>query len=291
MSRLGEFYRSIARYCDRYGVSRRDRLRLLAHYPFFKLLWLSRYGSESSKRIANPLCRLFARYELAHRAHPPTGRAGELRIAFRDADMASFQEIFWGEAYRPLLDLARIGSLVDLGGNTGMASLFFLLQSPRLERLLIVEPNPDLIPVIRSNLRSFLDDPTVRIDLESYCVSDGATEWVEFSKSDDHRLSGIDAPRGVKTRVPNTRLSTLLDRHALEGADLLKMDIEGAEHAIIAAEPEVFSRFRSLCAEIHGPPSMRESFLDRLAHAGFTDLVRLPGGPVCETVFARRVSG
>jgi hypothetical protein len=57
------------------------------------------------------------------------------------------------------------------------------------------------------------------------------------------------------------------------------MDIEGAEHEVMAAEPESFAAFRYVLAEIHGSRAARDHFSERLAELGF-EVLREPGEEV-----------
>jgi hypothetical protein len=64
-------------------------------------------------------------------------------------------------------------------------------------------------------------------------------------------------------------LSTLLHRQGWDCADLLKIDIEGAEHEVLLSTPDdVLRRFSSIALEYH-PNRRKAPLFGRLRDVGF----------------------
>jgi len=275
------FIRSIEDFSLAYNLGIIAKIKLILHYPLFKLLWLESYGNESSRAISRRLLPLFNGYAIHLRVAAKDGTDGQIRVPFAANDYASFAEVIMAEAYRD--DYQNVETVVDLGANTGMASLWFLLRLPRLKKLVAVEPNPRLGSVIRKNVESYARG---RFTLEEGCVSDSDQPFANLQLLDDnHRHTRIGFSDHGDVR--NMRLAELLDRHGLPTVDLLKMDIEGSEYALLN-DAKSLRRCSRIVAEIHGVPEDRGKFVAALGQIGFS--VCRPGavGGPCEMITATR---
>jgi FkbM family methyltransferase len=174
-----------------------------------------------------------------------------------------------------------------------MAALYFLARAP-LQKLILVEANPALSESVRALFQA-RDLGPVEAKIENVIVTGMNREVLDFYVARDHRLSGLEPPRTdvtsfTKTKMPGIPLRDLLDRHTLPTADLLKMDIEGGEFDILDHDPQVFLRFRYICAEIHGGPESRDPFARRLGALGFKILNRQSSVYYpCEMLYAERI--
>jgi FkbM family methyltransferase len=223
-------------YSERFGLSARDRRRLLLSYPLIRVAARGRQGP--AREIPHTIMGTFP-----------------AALPLAPHDFSSFAEIFFQDEYR--LD-TEIRSFVDLGANIGMASLYFCTKGAT--RGIAVEANPTLI----SQLQGRLANCPVAIENAAVTGRDDPAGAC-FGVASNHRLSAI-ATDGV--RVPAVCLETLLDRHGIEHADLLKMDIEGAEFDVLATGRDALRRFDRLFVEIHG--DRREEFKHGLRDCGFT---------------------
>ena len=173
-----------------------------------------------------------------------------------------------------------------------MAALYFLTRAP-LQTLLLVEANPALSESVRALFRGRELGP-VEVKIENAIVTGKKREELDFYVAGDHRLSTLEPPRNdltgfTKIKLPSTPLRDLLDRNDLPTVDLLKMDIEGGEFEILEQDPEVFLRFRYVCAEIHGEQQSRDAFANRLGALNFKILNRISGSHPCEMLYAERI--
>lgn len=122
------YFKSLNRYCERYKVKNIDRLLLYSHYPLFKIFWQSEYGKKVVKKIARQLYPLFRNYRISHRLKLTNGVEIKVPLSFESGAMASYLEVFWGNSYSTPFEMESIKTVVDLGANTGMASLYFLIE-------------------------------------------------------------------------------------------------------------------------------------------------------------------
>jgi FkbM family methyltransferase len=150
--------------------------------------------------------------------------------------------------------LAPGGCFVDLGANEG----YFTVQAARLTgpggTVLAVEPQDRLIPVIRENLRL---NGIANVSIAHAAVSDrrGVTAlWlapdVNSGSSSFYRQTKYPVPT---QKVETILLSALLAREGIGYVDLMKMDIEGAEHEAILGSSSLFENHRigALALEAH----------------------------------------
>lgn len=155
-------------------------------------------------------------------------------------------------AFRSLLAPGR--TCVDIGANEGWFSVLAAGLTGEADRVVAVEPQARLQPVLAAN---FALNGLDRIRLEAAAVSDRKGEASFFLAPDTNTgasaLSCCTRYRLPSQRVRTCTLAELLDKHNLDKVDLLKMDIEGHEHEAILGSPEVFTRgrVRHLALEVH----------------------------------------
>jgi FkbM family methyltransferase len=150
-------------------------------------------------------------------------------------------------------------TIVDLGAHVGLATLRLLAKRPGAKAI-AVEADPVLIPRLRENLAGLPVEivhaaigPDVgerdfyRSDISSWGNSLEKQEWFQ------------DA-----VKVPTTTLDALLDAQGIEAVDLLKVDIEGAEWELFAADPQ--ARAKAIVGEVHARKGRApHELVDRLA--------------------------
>lgn len=274
--------------CARYNVSARDRRRVLVRYPLFKLAWLAQYaGSPRVRALARRAMQPFARTQFTYEVTGPSGRRIAVPLRFDEFDLASYREVFFGGEYEADVDLSGALVYVDLGANTGMAALHFLARAP-LEKVLLIEANAELIPRLTETVRP----RGIDVAVENVAVGAGDAQTVRFTVADNHRHSNARAPGslpGREVEVRAVRLRALMEQHGIARADIVKMDIEGSEHALLAEDPDLFTTFGVLFAEVHGDQEQRDHFIERLQSLGFSIHSHNPFPELgCESVVATR---
>jgi len=270
-------------YCRTYRVDASDRRRMLARYPLFKLAWLAESGSPSARRAAEAALSPLRRFGFTQHIPAADDTPMTLRVTFARDDLASFREVFFGGEYTSPFDLSSARTYVDLGANTGMAAYHFAATC-RLDTVLLVEANPSLAEELRSKFP--------RAAVEHVCVvGDPPPGGVAFTIGSNprHGSARADAGPGHTVVVPGIRLGELLDRHGLDHVDVLKMDIEGSEHEVLARDGAALARARRLFVEVHGDTRACGEFVRGIEHLGFSVAVRRARPEFgCETFAAER---
>lgn len=149
------------------------------------------------------------------------------------------------------------GIFVDVGANWGYFSLIAATRVGPGGRVVALEPDPRLLPLLRANLVHNGLTQVTALGVAA-AAHHAEVEMLGFDWRDGN--SGLtrialpgDTSSGPRFTVPGDTLARILDRLRVESVDLLKMDIEGAElFALEGLRPVLIpSRIRKLLIEIH----------------------------------------
>jgi FkbM family methyltransferase len=158
-------------------------------------------------------------------------------------DMITVTEIFCREDYRAGPDLRVV---VDIGSNIGISALYFLTRNHRA-RCYLYEPVPRNVGRLVGNLAGHEE----RYVVEEVAVADRAGR-VAFGVEPTGRYGGIGAATAEQIEVACREVNDVLEQVlAREGSiDILKVDAEGSEVAIVAAiRGEHLERIRTIYFE------------------------------------------
>jgi FkbM family methyltransferase len=143
---------------------------------------------------------------------------------------------------------------VDVGANEG----YFTVQGAQLTspggRVIAVEPQKRLIPIIVENLH--LND-LKNVDIVCAAISNETGAGVmHLAPNTNSGSSGLY--RTTKYVVPKQKiklltLANVLEQHAIDYVDLVKMDIEGFEYEAILGSPRLFEKkcIKAMALELH----------------------------------------
>lgn len=165
-------------------------------------------------------------------------------FAFRGSDLSALKEVLIDREYDFLADFLKTREnplILDAGAHIGTFALWALGQNPRA-RVLSVEADPATFAILSRN----------RAGHETWqCVNRAAwknEDMISFSDAGDsmsHRVS-----ESGSVAVQGATLPALLEK--LGGrADLLKVDIEGAEENFLGAFPDALQKVDALVVELH----------------------------------------
>lgn len=198
------------------------------------------------------------------------GRIRMMDLDLRYSDLASFcpqwHDIFVCGAleFRPTSHVPRI---LDCGANVGLASLFFKRRFPHA-RVTAYEADPALVELLRANLAGN-GAADVEIIHAALWTSTGEITF-RCEGSDSGMIESLPgAVPGMSRSVPSLRLRDVLRS---ERIDLLKLDIEGAEDAVLEDCEPALDRVRAIVMDLHEfDPAIRQAprVLERLTRLGF----------------------
>lgn len=139
--------------------------------------------------------------------------------------------------------------LVDAGANIGLTALVMAAAAPRHKRLLAVEADARNTPLLRANLAA---NGFPRAEVFEIALGAAAGQ-IPFRVALRNRATGQLLPRRdrssprsgeVHVRVPVRTLDRLLTQRRCDRLDLLKLDVEGSEPAVLQGAGEWLARHR-----------------------------------------------
>jgi FkbM family methyltransferase len=199
------------------------------------------------------------------RALPITLRSRSgLRIGCRLDEASPFVEIFVRDEYDvPGLDWSAIRTVVDVGANVGMATMWMAQRAPQAH-FVAIEPAPATADRLAANVdRNGLSD---RVDIVVAGVSAerGRGSMVFEGGFTSHAFVEPGAAGDVELET----LADILDRTGEPTVDLLKIDCEGGEYDVLRGP--VLQRVGAIVGEYHVVEGHHPSDLvETLTDAGF----------------------
>ncbi len=147
-----------------------------------------------------------------------------------------------------------LDTIVDLGGNTGLAAAYFTARY-RPRRLVTVEPIAESRTVLRHN---------------------AALSGMPWS-IEDCAVAGQAGELEFAVTVAAITVEQLLDRHRIDHVDLLEVDVEGSEVDIFAAPQPWMNRVDRIVLEVHDKYIDGDIVRTTMKQAGFRRIApRLP---------------
>ena len=184
------------------------------------------------------------------------------RFSLREvgSDPSLFQELFVTEVYREVSDHVQdCRTIVDLGANIGLASLYFADQYPSA-RIVALEPFPDNYLMLQHNLKQLIRQGRAKTVQAAISHSEGE---IRMGMPEGSEFSQAAISRGGAVPVQGITMEKLIAQQSLEQIDLLKVDIEGSEIDLFQGPSEWLARVRAIAIEFHGG-SREESGFDAL---------------------------
>ena len=176
-------------------------------------------------------------------------------------DVWTFKHTFLSRFHLPPVALREHATILDLGSNVGYTVAHLAHVFPTA-RVIGVEMDAANFDLARRNTAAFGD----RVCLVHAAVWTHDGE-VPYAGEEDDAFT-VNGATGTR-RAPSVRIDTVLHTHGIDRVDYLKMDIEGAEAAVVAEPARWLDRVHSLKIEVH-PPATIDSMRDVLERRGFS---------------------
>ena len=178
--------------------------------------------------------------------------------------------------------LPRSGLLFDVGANVGLVTFQVAHRRPDV-RIVAFEPNPPAVQAWQRNHRLSMSP---QVSLEPTAVSD-SPGVVDVSAPSHDLGAGALATGGAGTSVAAITLDAYCTEAGIARIDVLKVDVEGAEPAVLAGARELLTggAIRSLIVEfndgyIEHRGSTRDSMVRWLREHGMVPDGPLDGGDI-----------
>lgn len=235
--------------------------------------WIAAYLLD--RRGPRALRRLFegpAHREAALRLH---GLSGPLHLTADTGGLATYYEIVCQRIYAPnrTFEPGAGDTVIDVGANIGVFSLWAASRIGPHGRLVAVEPHPLSYRHLERNLAAFAP---AALALQTACGASTGELDLHFVPGRLSVSSFEPRPDRVgHVRVPVRRLDEIADQAGVDRIDLLKIDVEGAEQLVLEGAGEMLSRVARLVIEIEAES---QPWLERrLAEFGLHPVARRRG--------------
>jgi FkbM family methyltransferase len=190
-------------------------------------------------------------------------------------DIYTFNEVFAEEVYGLIRRrLPDIRTVIDLGANIGLSSIYFLAHYPAA-RALAVEPDPQNYILLTENLASYVTQKRATVVQGALWASDGPVIFERPSAPGHVNQGAVVGPVAGDASdrqfvVPGWTMPTLMTRAGFDRVDLLKVDIEGGEEHLFTGDASWLDRVGCLAVEFHNETRQKSRFDDRVREFGFT---------------------
>jgi FkbM family methyltransferase len=180
----------------------------------------------------------------------------------------TYRDLFENELYRFTSD-KESPLIIDCGSNIGLSIIYYKQLYPKA-KIIAYEPDGSNFQVLKTNVESnnFTD---IELNEAAVWISNGEITFQSSKSEASHIAEG-----GTGThKVRSVRLNDLL--RTVAEVDFLKVDIEGAEWAVIKDCAENLHKINNLFLEYHGKVEDTEKLTDllQLVHQkGFKVYVR-----------------
>ncbi|MBX9693393.1 MAG: FkbM family methyltransferase [Cyanobacteria bacterium] len=165
-----------------------------------------------------------------------------LTYRLNDGDLQSIREVWLDEAYR-LPFKTKYEVLVDLGTNIGLTSLW-LSKRYGFSTIVAVEPDSSNAKLARINFEK--NNVQAEVIEAAIGPTDGS---VLFQESESSNLGRVSTDSGKAVRCLS--MKTLLVDSGVSNVDVLKMDIEGGEEALLRGDISWANQVKAIIAEFH----------------------------------------
>jgi FkbM family methyltransferase len=182
------------------------------------------------------------------------------------SDWWIFLEIFVFEIYQRVQnDIQRANVIIDVGANVGFFALYATSINSKAE-IHAFEPLPDNLAQAEKNFRISM---ARHVRAHPCAVSDKTGVAVLYFTPGDDSGCSLNQPKSQSCPVNTVGVNDLFKTCGITNCDLLKMDCEGSELAILsAAEPDLLAKIRAIIMEYHNPAEV-DTLTTILSHAGF----------------------
>jgi FkbM family methyltransferase len=194
-----------------------------------------------------------------------------ITIRQNSGDVMTVSEIFLSNCYVRHLTVPPNPVVIDVGGFIGDFALY-AVRRLNARRVIVCEPSPRNWRILLKNIAN--NGYGDRIEPVNMAVTEGGNVMMNIDAPDESQCMVSAYATGQSlTSVAGISLSELLKEHRVDTVDLLKIDCEGGEFAILESTPsDVYSCIRNIVFEYHqveGLWSKLESVKQRLRQEGY----------------------
>lgn len=161
--------------------------------------------------------------------------------------LSGLNEIFVDEIYKVGENSSRPLVVIDCGANIGLSAMYFANSCNA--KVYAYEADPTIARVLKRNVLNNCREDEVEVNNAAVWIDDkGVIFDVEGAYSGQIQMHGHDLVK-ESVRVPSVRLRDLISD--IDGANFLKLDIEGAENEALLDCDGVLGKLDYIFIEYH----------------------------------------
>lgn len=185
------------------------------------------------------------------------------RIVLREAttDFWTWHEVLIDQVYACVVEhIPSCKTIIDLGANIGLSTLYFAHAYPEA-KLFSVEAEASNFSLLKKNLAELIRAKRCDAILAAAWNRDGVV-FQTLSIPQKHDRNQYGERRDSSRSVDAVSMQTVLDRSGFDQVDLLKVDIEGGETALLQGDTSWLQRVKAIAIEFHGNSRAETRFDD-----------------------------
>lgn len=228
-----------------------------------KIVW---YGGLKPSLSSRGIVTVTPAKHYAIRIRPEAGEPFTLTLSDNQMDIFTLLEIFGSGLLNPLNYCSTQPKVVyDLGANIGISTAYFCSILPNAQ-VYGFEPEPGNLAAAEMNLGSF---PGARVLGKAVADSPGTMQFNWGTDTRGGRLSTAMGPRDqASIQVEVASLTSLLEKDGLPSPDFIKIDVEGAEMAVLLGARPLPASVRCINIETHSS-TLHATCMEELRNQGF----------------------
>ena len=195
---------------------------------------------------------------------------GPVFLRTRGTDLATLAEIVKKDVYRSVLGAGiTCRSVIDLGSNIGLASLYFASAFPAC-RILAVEPNLSSYRLLERNMQPLIAEKRAQVIRAAVWSTD--TLLAGWDSEVPDLFSGFkvrDSGNASEHSIPGRSMASLMAEFKFDAVDLLKVDVEGSEVELFRGDSGWLERVGAIAIEFHEDSRAVSRFDDVVRRFGF----------------------
>lgn len=178
------------------------------------------------------------------------------------------REINVGDWYDELLfNLPENSVIIDAGANVGMFGLYML---PKIKTIYFIEPSKENYKVLKAVEAQFFSGKSFSYQFALW----KKYEIVNFATVKDNTTMNAVAPNGGD-KIQGVSLLNFMQGTHIDKVDLLKLDIEGGEKAVIMEDDMIHTAMKrcdKIYLEVHPPwiGVTEQDLVNKIVSFGFT---------------------
>jgi FkbM family methyltransferase len=186
---------------------------------------------------------------------------GDTKIRYRlnKGDLQAIKEIWFQECYRPHFG-DPVGTLLDLGANIGMSSVWLAKKYP-VSQVIAVEPDPRNAAIARQNFEA--NGLRGQVLEAAIGPQDGTGRFA----SSDHSILGRLSQEGDPVTVMS--IESIKKKFDIKRFALVKIDIEGGEQALLDGPCDWLQLTDAIIVEFHPEVVDYPRLVSQITSCGF----------------------